>query len=596
MFSHLPEVSTDQVKDAISKLMSFLQGTRQISDAHTVDFYTEDVWKKLVAILPETVLSTLSQHPRPFLHNQSGVPGISKIFSHTTQQLVDLEAFVEACQYHSLVNLGVCTPIEELLEILSIHKAPRTVMKGDQFMNDKKSHEVLIMSELVDVIANACGVKQVIDLGAGKGYLSSYLSMRYDLKVYGIDSSHTNTVGANKRNRKLKKYWQVYKTNARTTSKAQESNQRKASLLPNDLCLEVNTNKEVSRENNCALKLEGLSISDSNVADNQKVVKDSLRLESHEEDQETNYPIQDTNALSENTLSFLDVLPSDAVELPMVPKSVCKNLSEQEKERRKLENIKYKKQNEYTVYSPLTLYVTADTELHDIITDFKEAIMVGLHTCGDLAPNTLRIFTTKPEIKAVCSVGCCYHLLTEGFDSSEKERTVESWGFPLSQYLKENCCCIGRNARMSACLALERVAVGQGLPIESLFYRAVLQVICRDVYDITQSEKRVGKIYAKSAGFNDYVRKALRKLGQDDSKLSDKQITDYYEKFRPRRIELEAFNMLKVSLAPCIEALIMLDRLCYLKEQYNLGWSGVMKLFDPVKSPRCYAVISLKHP
>lgn len=46
-------------------------------------------------------------------------------------------------------------------------------------------------------------------------------------------------------------------------------------------------------------------------------------------------------------------------------------------------------------------------------------MIVGLHTCGDLAANTLRIFTAKPEIKAVCSVGCCYHLLSEQFENQE---------------------------------------------------------------------------------------------------------------------------------------------------------------------------------
>lgn len=46
--------------------------------------------------------------------------------------------------------------------------------------------------------------------------------------------------------------------------------------------------------------------------------------------------------------------------------------------------------------------------------------MVGLHTCGDLAANTLRIFAAKPEIKAVCSVGCCYHLLSEQFENQEE--------------------------------------------------------------------------------------------------------------------------------------------------------------------------------
>lgn len=47
--------------------------------------------------------------------------------------------------------------------------------------------------------------------------------------------------------------------------------------------------------------------------------------------------------------------------------------------------------------------------------------MVGLHTCGDLAPSTLRIFTSKAEVKAVCSVGCCYHLLSEEFENQHKD-------------------------------------------------------------------------------------------------------------------------------------------------------------------------------
>ncbi|MEE6480249.1 hypothetical protein FKM82_012514 [Ascaphus truei] len=260
-----------------------------------------------------------------------------------------------------------------------------------------------------------------------------------------------------------------------------------------------------------------------------------------------------------------------------------------------MENIKARKLSDSHIYSPLTSYVTAETDLHDIITDLEESIMVGLHTCGDLAPNTLRIFTAKPEIKAVCSVGCCYHLLSEEFESQE-EMTAEAWGFPMSRYLKEKCWCFGRNARMSACLASERVAVGQGLPTESLFYRAVLQVICKDCYDFTRSDRRVGKVFAKSSCFTDYVRTSLKKLGQDDSKLSDKQIMDYYENYKPRMNELNAFTMLKVILAPCIEALILLDRLCYLKEQDTIAWSGLVKLFDPVKSPRCYAVVSMKKP
>ncbi|KAM4748841.1 putative methyltransferase-like protein 25 [Rhinophrynus dorsalis] len=520
-------------------------------------------------------------------------PDMSDIFSPTSQQLVNLEGFVEAAQQHSLVNLGVCTSVEKLLEAAPVQKEDRTdkEMKTNQFMNDKKSHEVLKMSQLVGSIARVCGIKQVIDLGAGKGYLSSYLSMQYDLKVYGIDSSHSNTDGANKRNRKLKKYWKAYKMNARKTSKAQDSNQKRENVLPNNMCQDVNTDEAISKPQSSASTLEESSISDASAVDKINVIADSIRWKTDTESNQNIHPVQDQDTEEH---SFLDILPSGAVEVTSMSKSVSKDLSEQEKEQRKMENIKAKKQNDSHVYLPVTSYVTAETELHDIITDLEDSIMVGLHTCGDLAPNTLRIFTAKPEIKAVCSVGCCYHLLTEEFGSPAEDRTGEAWGFPMSRYLKESGWCFGRNARMSACLALERVAVGQGLPNESLFYRAVLQVIFRECFGTTQSDKRIGKIFSKSSGFTDYVRKSLKRFGQDDSKISDKQIMDYYEYYMTRKNELEAFNMLKVLLAPCIEALILLDRLLYLKEQENLAWSGLVKLFDPVKSPRCYAVVSMK--
>ncbi|XP_072002606.1 probable methyltransferase-like protein 25 isoform X2 [Engystomops pustulosus] len=606
MFAHLTAPNSEKIRESMESLLQFLQMTAQISGAHTVDFYTKDVWKNHVAVSPESVLEIFSQQQNP-CYEFRGVPDLSNIFSPTTNQLVNLESFVEAVQYNSLMHPGLCTPVEEILETFASQRADKPVkeIKTDQFMNDKKSHEVGIMSQFVVALANVYGIKQVIDLGAGKGYLSSYLSMRYDLKVYGIDSSHTNTDGANERNRKLKKYWKVYKTDARTTSKAKKSDQKTEGLLPKNSCQDVNADQDISRQREGDIRCTRLSNLEPCRDADLSLLSDSSKRTSNKESNKATF-----DNSSDSPFSFLDILPSGAVEMPSMSQCVSRVLSEQEKEQRKIENIKAKKLTESHVYSPLTSYVTADTELHDIITDLEESMMVGLHTCGDLAPNTLRIFISKPEIRAVCSVGCCYHFLSEQFDEAGKEQKTESWGFPMSQYLKERRWYIGRNARMSACLALERVAVGQGLPTDSLFYRAVLQVICKEVYGITQRsyslvpqsknilkiDQRVGKIFSKSSSFTDYVRKSLKKFGQDDSKISDHEIVGYYQKYEARRNELEAFNRLKVFLAPCIEALILLDRLCYLREQENLAWSGLVKMFDPVKSPRCYAVVSLKQP
>ncbi|NWV44011.1 MET25 protein, partial [Grantiella picta] len=519
----------------------------------------------------------------------------SSAFCENSEKLINVHLFALAAKYYSLSSLGVCTPLEDVLEALKGDREGTTGIKLDEFMNNKKSHEVQVMSELVDNIANYCGIKQVIDIGSGKGYLSSFLSMQYNLKVYGIDSSSSNTNGAHERNRKLKKHWRAYQSRGRKNLKSQS--------------LEKANNRPVESEIECKTINGGLLNNVSSLQNQDQVIIQDLVPSCDFTEMAT--PATNTEAeadlltctqshetkLSEEILAILNVLPADAVEDFSSSHYNSGELCEEEKRQRKITSLqtKARKSSESNLYFPLTSCITAETELSDIITDLEDCMMVGLHTCGDLAANTLRIFTAKPEIKAICSVGCCYHLLSEQFEN-EGECHGRVWGFPMCQYLKDKGWCCGRNARMSACLALERVAVGQMLPTESLFYRAVLQVIVEEIYGYCIcSDRHVGKTFSKSSSFIDYVRRSLKKMELDDSKLPDSSIMDYYEKYKHRMNELEAFNMLKVVLAPCIEVLILLDRLCYLKEQENIAWSGLVKLFDPVKSPRCYAVVALKN-
>ncbi|XP_020768979.2 probable methyltransferase-like protein 25 isoform X2 [Odocoileus virginianus] len=563
----------------LQKLLRFLREALPISNAHTVDFYTESVWEKLVDLPPETVLSALRTSaaaseacPLEEAGRMSDVTDFPKIFCETSQKLVNVEAFALAAKYYSVQNLGICTPFDQLLVALHGNQKQRTDenVKLDEFMNLKKSHEVQAMSELISSIAEYCGIKQIIDLGSGKGYLSSFLSLKYGLKVYGIDSS--NTRGAEERNRKLKKHWKVYRRRwkpdisglALQTAKERKVQEAKCKADAEGVGTNSTTGQGKPSTSGFSSEFSGSVISDI------RRQMENLKVYSHQEE----------NLCFENAFSLRDLLPVNAIDPTSSSQIPKRKMSEASKERIKITS----KANESNIYSPLTSIITADSELHDIIKDLEDCLMVGLHTCGDLAPNTLRIFTSKSEVKGVCSVGCCYHLLSEEFENPHKEYTQERRGFPMCHYLKEERWCCGRNARMSACL----------LPTESLFYRAILQDIIKECYGITKCDRHVGKIYSKSSSFPDYVRKSLKKLGLDESKLPEKIIMDYYEKYKPRMNELEAFNMLKVVLAPCIETLILLDRLCYLKEQDHIVWSALVRLFDPVKSPRCYAIIALK--
>ncbi|KAM8740519.1 putative methyltransferase-like protein 25 [Acanthopagrus schlegelii] len=573
--------SLTEIQRRIDEVRRFLSVTISIANAHTVEFYTHDVWKRFMAVSPEEVLSTVSScsdQQRAPQHKEREPSETTFGFCRDTNRLVDAQELLRAAWAHSLPGLGVCMSRDELLQALRENRGHTGAeLEPDEFMNSKKSHEVQSMSEVVARLADCCGVKQVIDVGSGKGYLSSFLSLQYGLRVYGIDSSSTNTLGAQERNRKLKKFSRVYQKQSRAVRARGES-----ACSPREESVEIkpriNGGDDVLYSGRAGVSQE----------EEEKVLMGLSDVDlAAEED-----PEPETDQL------FLSALSVDAIQTtsPRVPPG---QLTAEERERRKRENLERKAQNRTegagAVFSPLTSYVTAETELRELIDELEDAIVVGLHTCGDLAPSTLRMFVAKAELAAVCSVGCCYHLLSEEFDPAGQECVPRGvCGFPLSQYLRDQAWFCGRNARMSACLALERVALGQGIQMESLFYRAVLHVILRDHYSAFKSEKRVGNVYSKAKSFVDYVRRALRRLELDESQLSDGDIQEYHDTYRLRMDEMHAFNMLKVALAPCIEGLILLDRLCYLKEQEDLSFSALVQLFDPLLSPRCYAVVGLK--
>ncbi|XP_038852702.1 methyltransferase-like protein 25 isoform X3 [Salvelinus namaycush] len=600
--------SLETIQKKIDAVKLFLSVSLSIANAHTVDFYTCDVWDQFMAVPPVEVLTEITlngDHKRAPEHylNHGNAKKITFGFCDDSKRLVDVAEFLEAAYAHSLPGLGVCVGRTELLQSLRhtdnaqpLEEVPGAVVESDEFMNSKKSHEVQAMSEVVASLAQRCRVKQVIDVGSGKGYLCSFLSLRYGLQVYGIDSSSVNTHGAQERNRKLKKYSRAYQRHSkanRTPTVVPPSGQEDLE----DIAPGEREKEDMVKMSGDAEKEEGKGRRDGEAQTNTTGLTDR-----NEEDAMTS--LTSAILLEDNSLPELDQSdPASAPEEPFLsalcvgmveptsPRVPPSELSLEERERRKRENLDRKARSWVNsggmgsgmLYSPLTSYVTAETELKEIIGELEDAVMVGLHTCGDLAPSTLRMFVAKRELLSVCSVGCCYHLLSEEFDPTrqghymargERKECPSSsvCGFPLSGYLREQSWFCGRNARMSACLALERVSKGQGIQMESLFYRAVLHVILRDHYSSFKSEKRVGNVYSKATSFVDYVWRALRRLELDGSKLSDGVIQGYHDTYRPRMVEMEAFNM------------------------EDVAFSTLVQLFDPLLSPRCYGVVGVKAP
>ena len=77
--------------------------------------------------------------------------------------------------------------------------------------------------------------------------------------------------------------------------------------------------------------------------------------------------------------------------------------------------------------------------------------------------------------------------------------------------------------------------------------------------------------------------------------MENQEVEDIYDKLAAKhRYQLNAFYQLRALFGPLIEGLILLDRLSYVLEQDCTSQAFVVKLFDPVISPRCYAIVAWK--
>lgn len=92
----------------------------------------------------------------------------------------------------------------------------------------------------------------------------------------------------------------------------------------------------------------------------------------------------------------------------------------------------------------------------------------------------------------------------------------------------------------------------------------------------------------------EYIKAAdnLLKLGLD-SRICDDEIREIDEQYRDKWGNLVMFYLARLCLAQVIESVILLDRLCYLCEN---GFQNVtlVKLFDPVLSPRCHGIVAIR--
>lgn len=297
---------------------------------------------------------------------------------------------------------------------------------------------------------------------------------------------------------------------------------------------------------------------------------------------------------------------------------------------------------------------TSQTQLKDqphphtlsLPTTQPNAMVISLHSCGNLLHHAIRSLTLNPSVRAICLVGCCYNLLTERLTPASyklpslrptahprveaESMRGDPHGFPMSarfcthtspKSAREGTPGVKLNitARMMGVQAPQNwTAKDSSAFFTRHFYRALLQRVFLDrgiippPHEAASGSKPSGGTpiiigslrKACYASFPSYVRGALDKLylcpvrgevfKERMADVSDDDLAAYEANFSRQKHELSVVWSLMAFSAGVVESLIVVDRWLWLTEQEEVKQAWVEPVFDYAISPRNMALVGIK--
>jgi hypothetical protein len=284
-----------------------------------------------------------------------------------------------------------------------------------------------------------------------------------------------------------------------------------------------------------------------------------------------------------------------------------------------------------------------DERIKDLIkskgNDENNIFLFGLHSCGNLTSDTLKLYVKYPCFSHVAIVGCCLNLLKEyiskeaqetkifkeyikgvGYDSkgSFLEQTLfydyneGNVGYPLSKYILTNhpTCFLSRTVRNSAMQSISEHYDIKSLFFKKIYYRSVLQSFFEHFIPDLKMFYGIGKIELKeNDSFYEYFLCAMKNIiktfrGRNDKSMQEKleivtneltkeKINGFAEGLLQFENILWSTYLLRLRFAKVVEYLIAFDRVVYLKENGTKNVK-IIKIFDENLSVRNILIYSKK--
>lgn len=186
-----------RLQTKLTELLDCLSSVDGLINCHVANFFTHNLWS---AVLPPRVVQELEQ-----MNDLSKFPSVYQEYIQNGTRLwgkncPNLDNFLVKSNTMSIRTDTSClTPLYKLSEkMVDLGYVMEPSIKLKDFMSEKKMHEVEKTAPLAQALAQLTGTQHIVDIGGGKGYLSSSLSLQCGLHVLALDSSAITTCGASR--------------------------------------------------------------------------------------------------------------------------------------------------------------------------------------------------------------------------------------------------------------------------------------------------------------------------------------------------------------------------------------------------------------
>lgn len=174
--------------------LDFIGAHQELIDCHLVDFIVGDLWDKCLPEKLKSELENMSMSDDIWMERNVGP---------------ELSSFMQLTKSLSLESCPTVVRTNNLPDLLPQYfskklRSTEFLCPKSEFMNNKKSYEIEALGRILAEMALSTR-SLIIDAGAGKAYLSTYLSEHFDIPVLAIDSSQVCHKGAIDRQEKIRK-------------------------------------------------------------------------------------------------------------------------------------------------------------------------------------------------------------------------------------------------------------------------------------------------------------------------------------------------------------------------------------------------------